>query len=281
MSLPYEVLRAAEREVVQQLRLAAEIGHPGERGGAREEVIRAFLRRFVPPGLGVDTGFVLDCHGNRSRQIDIVIYRTDYHPIFVVGNVAHFMIEAVVAVIENKSSITDTATLTMALENIESVKTLDRSCGGRNYIVMDFHGRGDTIDPLDAQHGVWGAVIAQQSLTTETLMNELNTFNRERPRQHWIDAYVDTERFTVMYGRVTDGGLARALDPRDAECFLLTKVGAESAERPLVDLAYLLADKLRTAATVDYAVDAYFKASTAVSVFDLPAPPSPVSPAPD
>src|SRR5688572_19697791 len=104
------IIRSMHDEVMLQLVLTNRIHHSGENGRAREDIIRRFLRRFVPAGLGIDTGFVVDSTGGISRQIDIVIYRDNYHPVLEIGGLKHFLVESVVAVIENKAAITSRET---------------------------------------------------------------------------------------------------------------------------------------------------------------------------
>ena len=47
--------------------------------GDYEQIIAAFLGRLLPSSFSISTGFVIDAAGGISRQIDIVIYRNDYH----------------------------------------------------------------------------------------------------------------------------------------------------------------------------------------------------------
>jgi hypothetical protein len=67
-------------DVAKQLELTRRIDHPGESGRAREQILTAFIRRLVPSTFGVSTGFVIDAVGGLSRQLDVVVYRTDYAP---------------------------------------------------------------------------------------------------------------------------------------------------------------------------------------------------------
>lgn len=62
---------------------------------------------------------MIDAAGGISNQIDIVIYRDDYHSTFEIGEIKHFMVESVVAVIENKASMASSAALRQAFDNIK------------------------------------------------------------------------------------------------------------------------------------------------------------------
>lgn len=253
------IVRAMHDEVVQQLALTKEIAHPGESGRAREEIVRRFLRRFVPQGLGIDTGFVIDATGKISRQVDIVIYRDNYHPILEIGGLKHFLVESVVAVIENKASITSRAVLEDALANVRSVKSLDRSAGGRNYIVMDFHGAGTKVQ-ADPHYRVWTGIVADHSVSPELLLEVLQDDMEEHERSVWLDCYVGINGFVSRFIDEND----RLVWTADmAHAVGLTDPSAASGEKPLVDLALLLASRLRHAAVVDYSPPLYFPISTA------------------
>src|SRR4051794_9789726 len=50
-------------------------------GDAREVIIREVLMRFLPSSLVLGTGQIVDSNGDRSAQVDIIIYRANF-PIF-------------------------------------------------------------------------------------------------------------------------------------------------------------------------------------------------------
>jgi hypothetical protein len=107
------------------------VPHAGEQGAVREVVVRTFLRSVLPRHLDVSGGFVFDCHGNVSRQVDIIIADTTVGPRFEVSGATRFYpCESVVAAGEVKSH-SDSASKTWdALSNLKSVTELDRSAGG-------------------------------------------------------------------------------------------------------------------------------------------------------
>jgi hypothetical protein len=109
--LAQQIAQSLDRQVKEQLQLTRSIRHPGESGRARENIVREFIASTLPDLFKVDTGFVIDAIGNISRQVDIVVYRSDYHPSLTIGGIKHFPVEAVIAAIENKSRIESTALL--------------------------------------------------------------------------------------------------------------------------------------------------------------------------
>jgi hypothetical protein len=246
-------------EVVQQLALTKEIAHPGESGRAREEIVRRFLRRFVPRGLGIDTGFVIDSSGGISRQVDIVIYRDNYHPILEIGGIKHFLVESVVAVIENKASIGSQTVLQEALANVRSVKALDRSAKGKNYVVMDFHGAGTKVED-DPRYRVWTGIVADHSVAPPLFLDVLKSDMAEHDKSLWLDCYVAIHGFV---SRFIDEESKLVWTADQAHAIALTDPKSTSGEKPLVDFALLLAGRLRHAAIIDYAPAAYFPMSRA------------------
>ena len=196
--LTKRILESLNEEVLGNLRLASAITHPGESGRAREDAIRVFLRKLLPDTYGISTGFVIDGQGAISRQVDVVIHRTGYHPVFEIGGVKHFMVESVVAVLENKATV-GKRELRMALENIESVKALDRSSAGQNYEV-DGTRRGAAVDRDSPHHQVLGAVVAGKSTRRpEVVMDQIATFCDSTDRRFWPNLYVDSSRFAVIH----------------------------------------------------------------------------------
>lgn len=65
---------------IEEIRKA--IDHPGEKGTSFEEVFRKFLRQYLPKSLAVANGFIVNSYGNKSRQIDVIIYDAAKTPIF-------------------------------------------------------------------------------------------------------------------------------------------------------------------------------------------------------
>jgi hypothetical protein len=249
-----QILEALNREVVNQLDLARAIAHPGESGHAREQIIAAFFRRLLPGSFGLSTGFVIDASGSISRQIDLVIYRTDYHPVFEIGGVKHFLAEGVEVVMEVKASIADRGTLHEALDNIKSVKRLDRTNRGKNYTLVGSQ-RGPAVDPNEFQHQIFGAIVTEASLGRETLEEELLAFLRSNPKTCWPNFYADIRHLSASYGKV--GAAELTVVPDQAECLAMTDNASPNFVPPIVELAMEVANFLRVAPLIDYSAADY------------------------
>ncbi len=269
--LTKRILESLNEEVLSNLRLASAIAHPGESGRAREDAIRIFLRKLLPEGYGISTGFVIDGQGAISRQVDVIIHRTGYHPVFEIGGVKHFMVESVVAVLENKATV-GKRELRMALENIKSVKALDRSSAGQNYEV-DGTRKGAAVNRDSPRHQVLGAVVAGESISRpEVVMDRIAMFCDKTHRRYWPNLYVDSSRFAVIHRKPeeTPEGMRHVLtwtDTHESDGLFLFKPSADDpTSQPLVLLARALASSLRVLPLLDYKPSDYFGIGTNPSV---------------
>lgn len=82
--------------------------HNTIRGSIRELFVKQFLEPFLPPQIGIGTGEIINHEGQRSRQLDVVLYNKNrVPPILISGSdTGIFPWECVIAIIEVKSTIT-------------------------------------------------------------------------------------------------------------------------------------------------------------------------------
>lgn len=78
-------------------------GHWGEDGRYKEIILKECLQNHLPANVKVGTGFILNRYNQRTRQIDIVIYRDNYPLLFQKGDFIIAPEEAVLAIIEVKT----------------------------------------------------------------------------------------------------------------------------------------------------------------------------------
>jgi hypothetical protein len=83
------------------------IRHPTTKGDASELNWIVVLSKYLPQRYKVDKAFVLDCEGNLSEQIDVVIYDRQYSPfLFNQDNAIYIPSESVYAVFEVRPLLT-------------------------------------------------------------------------------------------------------------------------------------------------------------------------------
>jgi hypothetical protein len=103
------------------------LNHGGTKGAARERNFIELLGTYLPRRYRVGQGFVLDCHGRCSDQIDVVIYDRQYSPfLFKEEGTFYIPAEGVYAVFECKTSLSK-STLQFAGNKAASVRRLNRT----------------------------------------------------------------------------------------------------------------------------------------------------------
>jgi hypothetical protein len=256
------VALAAVRELQARMEVSSNISHPGEAGRARENLIREFLATFCPKGFTLSTGFVFDADGAVSRQQDIVIFRDSYHPVFRIGGISYFPIESVAAVIEVKSAITSVTLLQDALNCISSVKRLDRTGKGRNYVV-----NGNLQYPLMLQrhnHQIFSAIVTLKGLTSSTAVRSVAQWCRENKREEWPNWIVSAFEYSIGY--ITSSN-APPCDNMEANG--IASLGSRPENTiPVIDFLRVLVSFLRVTPIIDFRPDNYFPISSHYDNFE-------------
>jgi hypothetical protein len=119
---------ATEQEcLVAKLKSSKRITHAGDRGEVNEQHFIDFLRKYLPDRYTVDKAIVLDCKGNVSDSIDVVVYDRQYTPALLDNDKHRYVAaEAVYAVFECKPTI-DKGYLKYAADKAASVRRLQRT----------------------------------------------------------------------------------------------------------------------------------------------------------
>lgn len=178
--------------------ITSQISHRATKGHVREEIVRDFLREYLPPSLGIGSGIVLSSVDSEqeSKQIDVVIYDKNNCPmLFNLSGVQLFPIEMVYCVIEVKSRLTSSE-LKKACANIESVKVLSKKA----YIKNE-----DAVVPFVRAYGrehnhwpVFGVVFAFSGITAPKIVTQLETLDATQLNiEKRIDCIVVLDGFIV------------------------------------------------------------------------------------
>ncbi|MBO4816171.1 MAG: hypothetical protein J5507_04605 [Clostridia bacterium] len=151
---------------------SANIDHNGSKGTFREQIIKNFLRPFLPGCYGVSGGQAFDKNGELSCQLDIVIYDAIYSYIApYMDNFIYFPCESVYGNIEIKSKL-DKQSFEEAIKNIESLKRLKREPIDKYYV--------NPMKPLNITNIKWdiqavneyfGVIFAYSSVKAETILH--------------------------------------------------------------------------------------------------------------
>lgn len=113
--------------VTKHLTNRKSITHPGIKGDASEDNWIEWLKTYLPKRYSVDKAFIIDCKGNISDQIDIVIYDQQYSPfVFNQSGAIYIPAESVYAIFEVKQELTRDYII-YAGKKAESVRNLERT----------------------------------------------------------------------------------------------------------------------------------------------------------
>jgi hypothetical protein len=120
---------AVEQSLLAIAQIPANTGHNLHKGTPREAFIRKFLQDHLSERVAIGTGEIIDSKSqpNQPRnQIDIVIYKREYPKLDFGGGVSGFLAESVVATIEVKSLLDQSAML-QSIGTAKTVKALTRN----------------------------------------------------------------------------------------------------------------------------------------------------------
>lgn len=121
----FEEISKTMRSDFDRSRFAIQI-HPGLKGEAGENIVKQFLGNYIPKSLGITGGILVDSNGNRSKQLDVIIYDADKTPIlFQSENIRVIPVECAYAVIEIKSKLNGKE-LSKIFTNMDSVRNLKK-----------------------------------------------------------------------------------------------------------------------------------------------------------
>jgi len=139
-----------EKALVSELFMTVN-GHHPTAGAFREKVWKSFFESIIPKKFTIQQGaFLIDSKGHVSRETDLVIFDEQYTPyVFKNRNIQFIPIEAVVAVIQCKSTKLESRKLIEWEKSIEDLKPdgggYAASADPRNPIILN----GErTIRPL-------------------------------------------------------------------------------------------------------------------------------------
>ena len=110
--------------------MSIRIEHDLEDGKYREYLVKKIFGKIIPSKYSITNGFVIDSDNNISKEMDIIIYDRSYVPPFFDETYTVVPIEAVIAVIQVKTTIT-AKTLKESIDNLNSIDHLNSKTGGK------------------------------------------------------------------------------------------------------------------------------------------------------
>jgi len=121
-----QYFQAISKEMTARVEGMSEfLRHPGMKGAGSEQLIRTFLRKYLPQRYRIGQGKVVDCQGTESRQVDVMIIDSATAvPLYVDDENWIMPIESVYATIEIKTTLSSKS-MSDAIDNMLSVRYLE------------------------------------------------------------------------------------------------------------------------------------------------------------
>jgi len=123
-----DIFLSLQKQMMSKLSVNKKIlTHPVAKGDAAEAEWIKMLSSYLPSRYCVDRAFVIDCNGNVSEQIDIVIYDRHYSPFILRQEGSTYIpAESIYAVIEVKPTL-NKQNIQYASGKAQSVRKLKRT----------------------------------------------------------------------------------------------------------------------------------------------------------
>lgn len=172
MNFYLEMLKKSINRIEADFDFSRIIDHNSSKGTFREQIIKKFLRPFLPGCYGISGGQAFSSDGSLSKQLDIVIYDQLYSYVApYMEDFIYFPCESVYGNIEIKSNL-NMQSFIEAVDNIASLKSLKREKIDTYY--------SNPMKRLDIKNVNWdiqttneyfGIIFAYESVKAETVLS--------------------------------------------------------------------------------------------------------------
>lgn len=183
----YNLKATAKKLKIDYKEITSKINHNGEKGSAREEVLKKYLSDFLPLKFTVGNGLIIDSNEKQSSQQDFIIYDAFESPLMLkMQSLQVVPIESVYCGIEVKSRLTKRE-LQKCINNIKSVRSLEKCC--LNNSAIRYENANNTI----------GFVFAYSSDSKlDTIYQNLVELNKDILPEHQISCICILDKGLIL-----------------------------------------------------------------------------------
>ena len=192
------------------------IGHPVTKGDAAEVNWIEWLSTYLPKRYCVDKAFAIDCNGNASEQIDIVIYDQQYSPfVFFQDGAIYVPAESVYAVFEVKQEV-NRINILYAGKKAESVRNLHRTSAPIPHA-------GGVYPPIKPKKIISG-ILALESTWADPLGASFTDSIKELSDNQILDIGCVLQSGAFMINQGDDGIIIEKSTPNEALIYFFLKL---------------------------------------------------------
>ena len=191
----------AAQEMLRSLEQSrAALSHGLSKGEANESIVRTFLEDRLPKSVGIGRGQIVDKYGNKSKQLDVIIFDALNTPVLWVDDANEhrlFPSESVRAVIEVRTRL-HASDVPSIIKNMLSVKSLDKT--------SFYSGNTGPIEFLSRVYGeayelvpTFYFVFAFESGQLDRIYDAISAGTAETPISSRIDCMVSLEHGVMLW----------------------------------------------------------------------------------
>jgi hypothetical protein len=170
--LALEFLRRSLDRLASLADVFGYVEHDGVMGVLRESLLETFLEPLLMPPYKAGTGVVIDSCGNQSGQCDIIVWDDSiFRPLYEARGAGIHFIEAVVAVIEVKSTLTRDS-VRQAIQRSREFKAMSILRPREMIVDNDYWGAEPGILPLSLIFGFRSDISGSEGERAEAVALE-------------------------------------------------------------------------------------------------------------
>ncbi len=154
------IYNSLQKEMEAKLNIATSVDHPNHKGSEVEAGWLEWMRTYLPTRYSVTTGKVIDCRGNTSDQIDIIVYdRIFSPPVIERSDFSYVPAESVYAVFEVKQTL-DLDNIKYSMKKAESVRRLIRTNANVRHV--------DGVSKTELKHIIAGILARKKNMKIDS-----------------------------------------------------------------------------------------------------------------
>ncbi|MDR0942500.1 MAG: hypothetical protein LBM19_02710 [Holosporales bacterium] len=199
------LFQTKQREMLESMHRS--LTNPVAQGNNTEGSWKEFFKKYLPSRYSCDCAFIIDCEGNFSEQIDIVIYDNYFSPIILNDNDNKYIsAESVYAIFEVKPEL-NKKNFEYAQKKIASVRRLTRTsakvlCNGKQVPGREpFY----IIGGLLSIRNKWENKLIKQKINTEN--NETLNIGCCIEERSWILKKCASDGFKYVWSKESESSL--------------------------------------------------------------------------
>jgi hypothetical protein len=191
-----EVFSAIAEDMLNQFKkMAGQHRHRGLRGAYREDIVRDFLRDYLPSHVEIAGGEIFDVSGAISPECEAIVFDRIKVPLMFSRSRRFLPIEGVYSVVEVKSNL-DSAELADCLKKCLVVKGLQKTAYIRQVGVIEH-----TFTVYGTAHPYFPtmfSIFAYTSINPDTILEAIKVFQDEHPGMY-LDGAISLDGWVAVW----------------------------------------------------------------------------------